>query len=99
MSDPTTWAWIFVLSEWLIRLVMLVVVPLRRTPAAAKGWLLLVFFLPWVGLLLYLLIGRPRLPRWRQEQFDRLPQVLAGILDRLRHHPGAFRPEVPPALS
>lgn len=78
---------------------MLVVVPFRRTPAAAKGWLLLVFFLPWVGLVLYLLIGRPRFPRWRQEQFGRLPQVLGGILERLRHHPNVFRPDLPPSLS
>ena len=35
--------WAFVLSEWLTRLVMLAVVPFRRPPAAAKGWLLLIF--------------------------------------------------------
>jgi cardiolipin synthase len=99
MSEPTTWAWIYVLSEWLIRLVMLVVVPFRRTPAAAKGWLLLVFFLPWLGLLLYLLIGRPRFPRWRQEQFNRLPQVLAKILERLRQYPTVFSPDLPPSLA
>jgi cardiolipin synthase len=90
MSDATTWAWIYVLSEWVIRIVMLVVVPFRRTPAAAKGWLLLVFFLPWVGLILYLLIGRPRFPRWRQEQFNQLPTILAPVIDRLRiQHPAA----------
>ena len=50
----TIWAWVFFLSEWAIRLVMLVVVPFRRTPAAAKGWLLLIFFEPWIGLLLYM---------------------------------------------
>ena len=52
--DPTIWAWGFFLSEWAIRLVMLVVVPFRRMPAAAKGWLLLIFFEPWIGLLLYM---------------------------------------------
>jgi cardiolipin synthase len=51
-TDPTLWAWLFLFSEWAIRLAMLVVVPFRRTPAAAKGWLLLIFFEPWVGLLL-----------------------------------------------
>ena len=51
--DATFWAWIFLLSEWMIRLGMLAVVPLRRTPAAAKGWLLLIFFEPWVGLTPY----------------------------------------------
>ncbi len=61
--DTTFWAWMFLISEWIIRLGMLAVVPMRRTPEAAKGWLLLTFFEPWVGLTLYCLIGRPTLPR------------------------------------
>src|SRR5215471_4112402 len=98
-TDPTLWAWIFLLSEWAIRLVMMVVVPLRRTPAAAKGWLLLIFFEPWVGLLLYLLIGRARLPRWQREQLAKLPQAMAPVVGRLADHPNVFHPEVGPALS
>src|SRR5262249_28220906 len=74
-------------------------VPFRRTPAAAKGWLLLIFFEPWVGLLLYLLIGRAKLPRWRREQLAKLPQAMAGVIDRLSNHPNVFHPEVGPALS
>ncbi len=62
MDRPNLVGSAFFLSEWAIRLVMLVMVPFRRTPAAAKGWLLLIFFEPWVGLLLYLLIGRAKLP-------------------------------------
>lgn len=70
------WAAAFYASEWIIRLIMMVVVPFRRSPEAAKGWLLFVFFLPWPGLALYLLIGRPRYPAWRLERFARLPDVL-----------------------
>jgi cardiolipin synthase len=98
-TDPIFWAWIGFLSEWVIRLAMLVVVPFRRTPAAAKGWLLLIFFEPWVGLLLYLLIGRARLPRRRRAQIARLPQALAGVVARLNTHPNVFHPEVGPALA
>jgi cardiolipin synthase len=98
-TDPTPWAWVFFLSEWAIRLAMLVVVPFRRTPAAAKGWLLLIFFEPWVGLGLYVLIGRARLPRWRRQQQARLPQAMAGVVGRLANHPNVFHPEVGPALS
>jgi cardiolipin synthase len=65
LTDTAIWGVLYLISEWVIRLVMLVVVPFRRSPEAAKGWLLLVFFLPWVGLALYLLIGRPTYPRWR----------------------------------
>jgi len=83
----TIWAWGFFLSEWAIRLVMLVVVPFRRTPATAKGWLLLIFFEPWIGLLLYALIGRPTMPRSRVEQMARLPLVMAKVRERVLNHP------------
>src|SRR5215472_14804313 len=98
-TDPTAWAWIFFLGEWTIRLTMLVVVPFRRTPAAAKGWLLLIFFEPWIGLLLYLLIGRARLPRRRREQIAKLPEAMAGVVSRLANEPNVFHPEVGPSLS
>src|SRR5262245_27336930 len=98
-TDPTLWAWIFFLSEWAIRLAMLVAVPFRRTPAAAKGWLLLIFFEPWVGLLLYWLIGRAKLPRWKRERLGELPQAMARVIARLTSHPNVFHPEVGPALD
>ncbi len=98
-TDATWWAWIFFVSEWAIRLTMVVVVPFRRTPAAAKGWLLLIFFEPWVGLLLYLLIGRARLPRRRRDQLARLPTAMARVGERLANHPNVFHPDVGPALS
>jgi cardiolipin synthase len=78
---------------------MMVVVPFRRTPAAAKGWLLLIFFEPWVGLVLYLLIGRAKLPRWQREQLAKLPQAMARVLGRLASHPNVFHPDVGPALA
>src|SRR5215471_6744950 len=98
-TEPNLWAWIFFLGEWAIRMAMLVVVPFRRTPAAAKGWLLLIFFEPWIGLLLYLLIGRANLPRWQREQLAKLPQAMAGVVGRLANHPNIFHPEVGPALA
>lgn len=33
-------------AEWLIRFGALAVVPLKRSPAAAAGWLLLISFIP-----------------------------------------------------
>jgi cardiolipin synthase len=97
--DTMFWAWVFVLGEWTIRVIMLATVPFRRTPAAAKGWLLLIFFEPWIGLVLYLLIGRPTLPRRRIERISRLPQVMSRVLDRLANHPNVSRPRLAPELS
>ena len=45
-----SWTTAYIAAEWVIRIAMLVYVPQRRTPAAARTWLLLVFFWPVVGL-------------------------------------------------
>lgn len=98
-GDLTSWAGLYFLSEWIVRIAMLVVVPFRRSPEAAKGWLLLIFFLPWPGLMVYLLIGRPKLPRWRREQIAKLPDALAPVTERLRTHPNIFHPILAPELN
>src|SRR3954471_10809089 len=69
----------YLISEWAIRIVMLFFVPSRRTPQAAQAWLLLIFFLPIPGLILYAAIGRPCFPRWRTERFHRLAPFFAEV--------------------
>src|SRR3954464_10528812 len=75
LTHGGAWAPPYLFPEWAVRLGMLIVVPVRRSPEAAKGWLLLGFFLPWPALVLYLLIGRPTYPRWRRERAGRFPPV------------------------
>lgn len=62
------WSTLYLISEWVIRFIMLVYVPQQRSSAAARTWLLLIFLLPWPGLVLYALLGRIRIPRARVEQ-------------------------------
>ena len=62
------WSLLYLISEWSIRLVMLFYVPQRRTPAAARTWLLLIFFLPWPGLAIYAIFGRIYVSKRRIEQ-------------------------------
>jgi cardiolipin synthase len=59
-------------AEWAIRIGALLVVPQRRPPAATRAWLLLIFFFPMPGLVLFLLIGSPRFPAWRAQRFESL---------------------------
>jgi cardiolipin synthase A/B len=61
------WSLLYLISEWAIRLVMLVYVPPRRSTAAARTWLLLIFLLPWPGWALYAIFGRIRVSRQRLE--------------------------------
>ena len=56
-----TWQLIYYIGEWVIRVVMLIYVPQKRSSRGA-GWLLMIFLLPWPGLLLYAIIGRPYFP-------------------------------------
>ncbi len=62
------WSTLYLASEWTIRFIMLVYVPQQRTSAAARTWLLLIFLLPWPGIVIYALFGRIRVPRARIEQ-------------------------------
>src|SRR2546422_7434936 len=95
-ANPTFWGWVYVASEWAIRLTMLVVVPFRRNPEAAKGWLMLIFFLPWPGLILYHLIGRPTLPKWRLFFRGRLPGAVEAGPPRRAPKPPINHPPLPP---
>ncbi len=79
-----TWTTAYYASEWLIRLIMLFYVPNRRTPAAARTWLLLIFLLPWPGLILYAMIGRIYLPKKRIEQQNLASQKIRAARFQLR---------------
>ncbi|MBL8794517.1 MAG: cardiolipin synthase [Planctomycetia bacterium] len=78
---------------------MLFWVPTRRSPEAAKGWLLLIFFLPWLGMAIYWLIGRPYAPRWRIERIKQLAVAMRPIGERLRKHPNMVHPSLTPELE
>lgn len=77
---------LFYFSEWLVRLVMLGVVIERHPPRTAMSWLLVIFFLPWPGLVLYLLIGENRLPRRRLAQRKAMLDRLESIRRRYMLH-------------
>ncbi len=64
--DLIYWTQAWIASEWVIRVAMLPVILLRKErPSAALAWLAVVFFEPWLGLVIYLLIGENRLGRRR----------------------------------
>jgi cardiolipin synthase len=84
---PSDLETLWYIAEWGIRIGALAVVPQRRSPSAARAWLLLIFFLPLAGLILFLAIGQPRFPAWRQERFRRLLPFFADITARLKRYP------------
>jgi cardiolipin synthase A/B len=86
-----SWGLLYVLSEWVIRLVMLVYVPQRRSADAARAWLVFIFLLPWPGLALYALIGRIRYPRKRLEDEARAVERIRAVQKEMTTQ-SAFRP-------
>ena len=80
---------IALLADWIIRIIALIVIPRERKPTAAMAWLLAIFLIPFIGIVLYLLIGNIRLPKKRmarQEEADRMIAERAGAVDLVADH-------------
>lgn len=92
-----TWGWwiaAFLLAlDIVIRVTAIIVIPRNRRPTAAMAWLLAVFFIPFVGVFLFLLIGNPRLPRARRRKQDQINEYIAETSEHL--HFGTLRPNAP----
>ncbi|MFZ2964587.1 MAG: PLDc N-terminal domain-containing protein, partial [Rhodoglobus sp.] len=54
--------------DFVARVLALIYVPRNRRPQTALAWLLAIFFIPYVGILLFLLVGSARLPKRRRER-------------------------------
>lgn len=61
--------------------VAIVLISANRRPSAAIAWLLAIIFVPYLGAILFFLIGLSRLPRVRR---DKQRQVNALVLERTR---------------
>lgn len=86
---------LYIASEWLIRVVMVPVVLRRKSSQAALAWLAVIFFLPWVGLFFYLLIGEHRLGTRRL----RAHAATVAQLKRLVQHATDRSDEAPPRIK
>ena len=96
--NELNWGVIYVASEWVIRVGALLYVPQRRPPSASRAWLLLIFFLPWAGLLLYLLIGRAYMARRRFRLQRQIYQLIRRLVPRSASFDAEVSAAVPPEL-
>jgi cardiolipin synthase len=92
------WSVIYLISEWVIRLVMLVYVPRQRNAAASRTWLLFIFLLPWPGLLFYGLVGRIYLPKNRIDRHERAFKKIGLVQEQMLACRGP-RPSLPPNVT
>ena len=92
------WSFLYLCSEWAVRLAMLLYVPQRRSAAAARTWLLFIFLLPWPGLAIYALVGRIRVPAFRRK----LQEQASEQINKAQAQIGAqivARPDLPAQLQ
>jgi cardiolipin synthase len=70
------WAWLLAAAHWSIRLWAIWAVPRRRSPNAARAWLLLILIQPIVGVALYSFFGRAYLPSKRLARQRKATQLI-----------------------
>jgi cardiolipin synthase len=59
---------LLVVIDVVVRVLSVIYVPRNRRPQTATAWLLAIFFLPYIGILLFWLIGSRYLPKKRREK-------------------------------
>src|SRR5450830_1072715 len=64
-----------------VRVVALAVIPQNRKPQTATAWLLAIFLLPYLGIILFLLIGNTRLPKRRREKQREINEYILDVTD------------------
>ncbi|KHK96559.1 cardiolipin synthase [Microbacterium mangrovi] len=89
----TWWPYAIIMIDISIRIAAIIIVPRNRRPAAATAWLLAIYFIPFIGVLLFLLIGNPRLPRKRRRKQEAINQSIREASAHLDF--GTLRPNAP----
>lgn len=91
--DATWWLVLVFVTDLAIRIAAIIIVPRNRRPTAAMAWLLAIYFIPIVGVFLFLLIGNPRLPRKRRRQQESINEYIHDTSASLDF--GTLRPHAP----
>lgn len=91
--DATWWVIVVLVVDIVIRVTAIIIVPRNRRPTAAMAWLLAIYFIPLVGVFLFLLIGNPRLPRKRRRKQRDINEYIHDTSASLDF--GTLRPDAP----
>jgi cardiolipin synthase A/B len=96
--SPTFWSLVGGILHVLVVVVAFFVVPVNRKPSSATAWLLLITIAPFFGVLVFLLIGNPKLPPRRRQLQRQMSGMIAQALERASDHPATaalLMPTVP----
>jgi cardiolipin synthase len=85
--------------EWALLISVFLIIPTRRSPEAARSWLLLFFIAPLPALVLYCLIGRAEMPSWRKKRFAQQAEMRTQLRDNIVGSGYCTLPSLPPHLQ
>jgi cardiolipin synthase len=95
------WNWLTILGalSYLIGILALFIIPANRKPGEATAWLLLIFVAPILGAILFLLLGSPKLSKWRRDQQRAMNERIRELAEQAEQIPElapVVDPPVPP---
>ncbi len=64
-----------------LRIGALLIIPNNRKPSSAAAWLLAIFFIPVIGVIAFILIGSPKLPKSRRKKQAFITKEIRKITD------------------
>ena len=79
---PQVWAGLVFTLDLIIRIGAIFIVPRNRRPTSGMAWLLAIFFMPFIGTILFLVIGSRRLPKSRRRKQAEVDRLIADISAR-----------------
>ena len=91
--DDPWWLLAVFVFDVTVRIAAIIIVPRNRRPTAAMAWLLAIYFIPIVGIFLFLLIGTPRPPRVRRRRQRAINEYIQKATAGLDF--GTLRPDAP----
>jgi cardiolipin synthase len=71
--------------DWVIRIGALFIVPRNRKPSSATAWLMLILLLPYIGLLIFIFLGSPKLNRRRRAMQRSMDEVIYKLIHSGEH--------------
>lgn len=70
--------WLIV--DWSIRIIALFIVPHNRKPTAGMAWLLFIFLFPILGIIIYIILGSPKLPKYRRNAQSNITKIIKSTV-------------------
>lgn len=82
MDPASVWSTVALAAHGALVIAAFVFVPINRKPSSATAWLLLITVAPFVGIILFLLVGSPKLPERRRKLQRQMTTRIAGLLSK-----------------